>query len=154
MKSQRKCDVVAGIVIAFLGAVVLYGASKIPGDPAEQLPPQTLPYIIGFMTLGGGLGLALKSLRADRNDPEVHWPDRAGFARIGVNLLLLVLFVLSLNALGMPVVTFLYVAGTVWYLDRKRIVGALVAGACSSLVVYFLFMKVLELTLPMGLLDR
>ncbi|MEW6720869.1 MAG: tripartite tricarboxylate transporter TctB family protein [Thermodesulfobacteriota bacterium] len=154
MKSQKKNDIVAGIVIALLGAVVVYAASQIRGDIEERLPPRTLPYIVGFLTLGGGAGLVLKSLRAGTHDAEVHWPDRSGFARIGVNLLLLALFVILINIAGMPVATFLYVAAAVWYLDRRRVVGALVAGAASSLVVYFLFMKFLELPLPMGFLER
>lgn len=154
MRSQRKNDVVAGIVVALLGAVVVYAASQIRGDIEERLPPRTLPYIVGFMTLGGGVGLALKSLRFEGAAPEVHWPDGAGFARIAANMLLLVLFVLLINIAGMPVATFLYVAAAVWYLDRRRIVGALVAGGASALVVYFLFMKFLELPLPMGFLER
>jgi len=153
MKSQKKCDTVAGIVIALLGAVVTYAASQIQGDIGERLPPRTLPYIVGMLTLVAGAGLALKSYRFKGADPEVHWPDRHGFVRIAVNLLLLALFVLFINLLGMPIATFLYVAATIFYLDRKRVVGALVAGTCSSLIVYFLFMKLLELPLPMGILE-
>ncbi len=154
MRSQRRSDVVAGVVIALLGAVVVYGASKIPGDPEERLPPQTLPFIVGFMTLFGGIGLSLKSFRSRGPDTEVHWPDRAGYARIAANLLLLALFVVLIDVAGMPVATFLYVAATIWYLDRKRVAGALAAGAVSALVVYFLFMKFLKLPLPMGFLGR
>jgi putative tricarboxylic transport membrane protein len=154
MKSQRKCDTVAGTVIALLGAVVVYAASQIRGDIGERLPPRTLPYIVGIMLVAGGAGLAFKSLRLQGPDSVVHWPERDGFARIGVNFLLLALFVFLIGILGMPIATFLYVAATIWYLDRKRIIGALAAGACSSLVVYFLFMKLLELPLPMGFLEK
>ena len=153
MRSHRKCDIVAGSVIALLGAVAVYAASQIKGDVEERLPPRTLPYIVGIVLLFSGAALAFKSLRATGPDSDVGWPERDGWIRIGVNLLLLALYVALIGVAGMPIATFLYVAATIWYLDRKRIVGALVTGACSSLVVYFLFMKLLELPLPMGFLE-
>ena len=153
MRSHRKCDIVAGSVIALLGAVAVYAASQIKGDVDERLPPRTLPYIVGILLLFSGAALSFKSLRATGTDSDVGWPERDGWIRIGVNLLLLALYVALIGVAGMPIATFLYVAATIWYLDRKRIVGALVTGVCSSLVVYFLFMKLLELPLPMGFLE-
>ena len=154
MRSHRKCDIVAGSVIALLGAVAVYAASQIKGDVDERLPPRTLPYIVGIVLLFSGAALALKSLRATGPDSDVGWPQRDGWIRIGVNFLLLVLFVVLINVIGMPFATFVYVAATIRYLDRKRTAGAIIAGVCSSLVVYFLFMKFLELPFPMGFLEK
>ncbi len=154
MMSQRKGDIYAGCFIALLGAVVVYAASQIRGDVEERLPPRTLPYAVGFMTLAGGLGLAVKSWRFRGPAPEIHWPGRDGFVRIAANFLLLALFVILIDVLGMPIATFLYISATIWYIDRKRTIGALVAGGVSALVVYYLFMKFLELPFPMGLLER
>jgi len=63
-----------------------------------------------------------------------------------VNLLLLALFTALMDPLGMPITTGLYVAGTIWYMDRKRVLTALITGAGSALVVYYLFIRFLELT--------
>jgi hypothetical protein len=154
MRSQRRGDIVAGCFIALLGAVVIIAASRIPGDPGERLPPRTLPYAVGFMTLAGGAGLAVKAWRFRGQDPQIKWPDRDGALRILVNLLLLALFVALMDPLGMPIATALYVAFSVWYLDRKRIVAALLTGAGSGVVVYYLFIRLLELQFPLGLLQR
>jgi hypothetical protein len=54
----------------------------------------------------------------------------------------------------MPIVTALYVAAAIWYIDRKRIVAALLTGAGSGVVVYYLFIRLLELQFPLGLLQR
>lgn len=150
MRSQRKCDVVAGGVIALLGAVVILAASQIRGDVEERLPPRTLPYVVGFMTLAGGLALAVKSYRFRGEDPEVQWPEKDGWVRIGVNLLLLALYTALMDPLGMPITTALYVAGAIWYMDRKRILTALLAGAGSAVVVYYLFIRLLGLSFPLG----
>lgn len=150
MRSLRKCEIAAGAFIALLGALVIVAASQIRGDVDERLPPRTLPYVVGFMTLAGGLGLAVKSYRFRGEDPEVPWPEKDGFVRIGVNLLLLALFTAFINPLGMPIATGLYVAGAIGYLDRKRILAALLTGACSAVVVYYLFIRLLGLSFPLG----
>ena len=150
MRSLRKCEIVAGAFIALLGAVVILAASQIRGDVEERLPPRSLPYAVGFMTLAGGLALAVKSYRFRGADPEVQWPEKDGWVRIGVNLLLLALFAALMDPLGMPISTGLYVAGAIWYMDRKRILAALLTGACSAIVVYSLFIRLLGLTFPLG----
>ena len=154
MRSQRRCDLVAGAFIALLGAVVIIAASQIRGDVEERLPPRTLPYVVGFMTLAGGLGLAVKSYRFRGEDPRIEWPEKDGWVRIGVNLLLLALFTALMDPLGMPITTALYVAGAIWYMDRKRILAALLTGAGSAVVVYYLFIKLLGLTFPLGPLGQ
>ena len=152
MRSQRKCDIVAGGVIALLGAVVILAASQIRGDVEERLPPRTLPYVVGFTTLAGGVALAIKSHRFRGEDPQVEWPEKDGWVRIGVNLLLLALFTALMAPLGMPIATGLYVAGAIWYMDRGRVLTALLAGAGSAVVVYYLFIRLLGLSFPLGLL--
>lgn len=154
MRSQRKGDIVAGTFIAVLGAVVIVAASQIRGDVEERLPPRTLPYVVGFMTLAGGLGLAVKSYRFRGEDPEIEWPEKDGWVRIGVNLLLLALFTALMDPLGMPIATGLYVAGAIRYMDRKRILAALLTGAGSAVTVYYLFIKLLGLTFPLGPLGQ
>jgi len=154
MRSQRKGDIVAGCFVALLGAVVIIAASQIRGDIEERLPPRTLPYVVGFMTLAGGIGLAVKSWRFRGQDLVIKWPDRDGVLRIVVNLLLLALFIALMDPLGMPIATALYVAVSIWYIDRKRIIAALLTGAGSGVVVYYLFIRLLGLSFPMGFLER
>jgi len=150
LRSQRKGDIAAGAFIALLGAVTILAASQIRGDVEERLPPRTLPCVVGFMTLAGGLGLAVKSYRFRGEDPQIEWPEKDGWVRIGVNLLLLALFTALMDPLGMPITTALYVAGAIWYMDRKRILAALLTGAGSAVAVYYLFINLLGLNFPLG----
>jgi hypothetical protein len=154
LRSQRRCDIAAGAFVALLGAVVIVAASQIRGDVEERLPPRTLPYVVGVMTLAGGLGLAVKAIRFRGEDPEIEWPEKDGWVRIGVNLLLLALFTALMDPLGMPIATGLYVAGAIWYMDRKRILAALLTGAGSAVIVYYLFIQLLGLTFPLGPLGQ
>lgn len=152
--SQRRADIVAGGAIALLGAVVLVAASQIRGDVEERLPPRTLPYVVGITTLAGGVALAVRSWRYRGEDLEIQWPGREGWIRIAVSLLLLALFTALIGPLGMPVATALYVAAAIWYLDRSRLLAALLTGAGSAVVVYYLFIRLLGLAFPLGPLER
>lgn len=154
MGSQRKGDIVAGCAVALLGAAVILAASGIRGDVEERLPPRTLPYVVGFLTLAGGAALAVKSWRFRGQDPEIPWPGREGAVRIAVNLLLLALFTALLDPLGMPVASGLYVASAIWYMDRKRVLAAVLTGTASAVVVYLLFIRLLGLPFPLGPLER
>lgn len=153
-RSQRRADIVGGCAIALLGAVVIVAASQIRGDVEERLPPRTLPYAVGFMTMAGGAALAVRSWRYLGEDAEIQWPGRDGWVRITVNLLLLALFTALIGPLGMPVATALYVAAAIWYLDRSRLLAALLTGAASGVVVYYLFIRLLGLSFPLGPLER
>ncbi len=154
MRTQRKADIVAGCFIALLGAVVIIAASQIKGDVEERLPPRTLPYVVGFMTLAGGVALTVKSWRFRGEDPVIKWPARDGAVRIIVNLVSLAAYAVLMEPLGMPIATALYIAFSVWYLDRKRLITAVASGIVSAVVVYYVFIKLLELSFPLGLLER
>jgi hypothetical protein len=39
-------------------------------------------------------------------------------------------------------------------MDRKRVLAAVLTGTASALVVYFLFIKLLGLSFPLGPLER
>jgi hypothetical protein len=155
MRTQKSADVASGCFIAFLGMVVIFAATRITGGMEERLPPRTLPYILGFMILVAGVLLAVRSWRFKGQNPTIKWPDRAGMARVLVILFSLAAFIAMIEPLGMPIATVLYVSFSVWYLwiGRHPIVYAVITGLLSGAVVYFLFIRFLELSFPLGLLQ-
>jgi len=116
----------------------------------ERLPPRTLPYILGFIILAAGIALALKTLRFHGDDSVIKWPDRAGKKRILVTLFSLAIYIALLSPLGMPISTALFIAFLVWYLGRYHIFYAAMIGVLSGAVVLFLFIYLLELSIPAG----
>jgi hypothetical protein len=155
MKTQKSADVASGCFIAFLGAVVIFAATKITGGMEERLPPRTLPYTLGFTILVAGIFLAVRSWRFKGENPAIKWPDRAGMARVLVILFSLAAFIALIEPVGMPIATSLYVGFSVWYLwiGRHSIIYGLITGVISGAVVYFLFIRFLELSFPVGLLQ-
>jgi uncharacterized membrane protein HdeD (DUF308 family) len=156
MKTQKSADVASGCFIALLGLVVLLAATKITGGMEERLPPRTLPYVLGFMVLIAGIILAIKSWRFRGDNPAIKWPDRTGMVRVIVIVVGLAAYIALIDPLGMPIATALYVASAVWYLwiGRHAVLYGIITGLLSGATVYFLFIQFLELSFPIGLLQR
>ena len=118
----------------------------------ERLPPRTLPYFLGTTVLLAGLLLAIKSWRYRGADFAIKWPGKNGFIRVLVTFVSLILYTYLINLLGMPLATAMFVAFLVWYLwlGRHRVLYALLTGAISGVVVFYLFIQFLELNFPAG----
>jgi len=154
MKTQRSADVASGLFLVCLGLVVLYAATGITGGMEERLPPRTLPYFLGTTILLAGLLLSVKSWHYRGPDKAIKWPGRSGFIRVLVILVSLAFYTYAINLIGMPLATALFVAFLVWYLwrGRRRVLYALLTGVISGVVVFYVFIRFLELSFPAGFL--
>lgn len=149
MRNQRQADLRAGLFLALTGAVVVVASLQIKTGVAERLPSATLPLTLGILlTLGGSL-LAVRSWRLGEPGETIEWPDRAGAWRVGLAFLGLAAYVALIPWLGLPLTSGLFTAGLVWYLDG-RWPRALIIGLVTGLVVYYVFIDLLELSFPVG----
>ena len=155
VKTQRTADIASGCFLACLGVVVLFAATKITGGMEERLPPRTLPYVLGITLLISSIMLAIKSWRLKEEGPDIKWPDRKGTIHVFVTIGSLAVYIAIIDLIGMPVATALFVAFLVWYLWRAkhRILYAVITGIASGAVVFYLFIRLLELNFPVGFLE-
>ena len=152
MKTQRSADIASGCFLILLGIVVLIAASQIKGGMEERLPPRTLPYTVGGTILACGALLALKARRPAGRDIPIKWPDREAMIRIAVSLLAIVVFIAVMTPLGFPLSSALYVAFSIWYLKRSGALTALISGILTGTLSYFVFIRLLGISLPLGTL--
>jgi len=152
VKTQKSADIASGCFLVLLGIVVIIAASQIRGGMEERLPPRTLPYIVGGTILACGALLALKAGRSAGKDIPIKWPDREAMIRIAVSLLAIVVFIAVMTPLGFPLSSGLYVASSIWYLKRSGVLTALISGILTGTLSYFVFIRLLELSLPLGTL--
>jgi len=154
VKRQRNADIVSGCFLAVLGLLVIIAASQIRGGMEERLPPRTLPYSVGAMILAGGAFLVLKSWRSAKEEGpgQIKWPDRGAVIRITVCLMALVVYIPAITPLGFPLASGLYIAFSIWYLKHSALWTALICGAVTGILSFYVFYKVLGLSLPMGTL--
>ena len=152
MKTQRAADIAVSCFIAVFGMFVLFASTMISVRGAHRLSPRTFPYVVGSLLLCCGIALTLKSWSLRGEDPPIHWPDREGVRTIIITLGILACYLALLNPLGLPLATFLYLTFSIWYLKRPKWLMAIVVGLISGAVSYFVFIRLLRLSFPEGVL--
>ena len=148
--SRRVADLVAGAVLAVLGAVLAVAAWGVTTPVEDRLHPKTLPLLTAAVVAVAGLVLAVGAARRRGPDLPVDWPDRAGARRVGWVMASLVGGLLLVPRLGFPAVAMGLVAGLSWALGRYHPLVAGGLGLATAVVVYEVFMQFLGLTLPAG----
>lgn len=154
MRTQRSADVASGVFLSLLGLIVVLAALRISGSPDVRMQPRTLPLILGWLILAAGGILAARAWHLRGEERIIKWPDRSGTARVLVTLASLTVYLLLTDPLGLPLSTVLFVAFLVWYLGHYRMVWALAIGFACGATVYFVFIRLLELSFPAGPLGR
>ncbi len=152
MKTQRSADIVVGSLVALLGIFVLVSSTWISVAGVHRLSPRTFPYTVGLLLLACGIGLAVKSWTLSGEGPAVAWPDRAGVRTIAVTLACIAAYIALMDLLGLPLATFLYLTLATWYLKPSRWLTAVVIGLISGVISYVLFIRLLALSFPVGVL--
>jgi putative tricarboxylic transport membrane protein len=141
-----------GCIFALLGIFIIYASTFIQGGAAHRLPPDTFPKVVGVLLLLCGAGLALKSWSIRGADLDVPWPDMQGFRTILVTIVSLVIYVAVMDLIGLPVATFIYLFFSMCYLKRSKWLLALVISVITAVLSQYLFIDLLGLSFPVGML--
>lgn len=138
--------------LAFLCLSIAYGfyaqqIPMLPGDEYEPFHAQTLPTVLAW--LGGGLSFLL--LVTSKRTAE-HRLMLAGldFKLVGLLLVLIVLFGLSLEWLGFLLATILFLIGGYWLLGERRPKTLIVASVPFAVGIWFILAQLLDIYLAPG----
>jgi putative tricarboxylic transport membrane protein len=141
----------AGVFLAVLGLVAAWASTGIDEGAGGQLHPRTFPILIGVLLFIGGTLLSARAATSGNGaEKAIAWPDRRGWKYWVVSMASLVLYVGLSQPLGFLISTFIFVPWFIWYFGRYR---PLVTVSCALGVVafiYLVFIRLLELTLPLG----
>ena len=149
MTSQRSADIITGVFLALVGAVVIVAAMDLKSTFGERLPPRTLPLTLGFTTLIAGALLSLRAYWYRGEELYVEWPDKEGWFRLLVTFVSLTAYLALIEPLGVAVASLLFSTFLIWYLDR-RFVRSICIGALVALVIQVIFVRILQLSFPAG----
>ncbi|HEX5493057.1 MAG TPA: tripartite tricarboxylate transporter TctB family protein [Mycobacteriales bacterium] len=174
---MRRADLITGLVVAGVGAYALsmaldlamFGTHRVPG-------PGFLPTLLSVLLLVLGLLLAATSLRGRPEPaPAVDPPDSSGapaapggeyvrdpgavaptegrrVLRASTVLLCYAACVPLLTVVGFVVATALLIFGLLFGVEGRRNWRATVAAIVIPVATYILFVNVLTISLPVGLL--
>ncbi|AZZ93791.1 MULTISPECIES: tripartite tricarboxylate transporter TctB family protein [unclassified Hahella] len=141
-------DRIFGLVMLVLAIAYGWGAYQLP-EPFggnESVGPETFPILLSVV-----LGLSSLYLML-RPDPDNHWPWNRTGAEMVVAVVVLTLYGVLLEPLGFIITTTLAVGTLSWRMGARKF-PAYMSGLIGGVVVFVLFNYVLELPLPLGVLE-
>jgi len=153
LKTKRSGDIACGSFLALLGIAAVWASAYIGEGAGGHLHPRTFPMLLGTLLVVGGGGLAISGMAAQAAGELIDWPDRRGWKFWLIALASLVLFVALSWPLGFPVCSFVFVAGFIWYFGRYSLPVAVAWAMGVTVFIYVVFIRLLDLTLPMGPLE-
>ncbi|MGY1772083.1 tripartite tricarboxylate transporter TctB family protein [Blastococcus sp. SYSU D00813] len=140
-----------------LGLYLVLDAANIavPGS-ANTIGPRFFPYLIGGVVIATALALGFRVLRGDRGpaDESEDVDPTAGtdWRAVAVVVVAFLAHALLINVIGWPLAVTLMFAAVAWALGARGVVRPLLAGGISSVVVWIVFVKALNVALPGGTL--
>lgn len=144
-------------LLALLGVVVLVGAGGItqPGS-SNTIGPRFFPYLVGGALVAIAIALVITVWKGELVDPEggedIDPTQPMDWKAIGVVVVAFAAHALLINVVGWPLAVTLMFAGVVKALGSKGWIAPLAAGGATSVIVWIIFVKALNVALPGGVL--
>ncbi len=149
--TRRSTDIATGVFLAVLGLTAAAASTRIDEGAGGQLHPRTFPMMIGGLLVIGGAMLAIQAAVAkDGGDKTIAWPDRNGWKLLFVAMAGLAVYVAVSQTLGFIISSLIYVPWFIRYFGRY---SHGVAWSCAlgiGAFIYLVFIRLLQLTLPIG----
>jgi putative tricarboxylic transport membrane protein len=157
-------DKISGIMLVGLGAAAAYGGSLLPPVPGQQVGPNVFPMVVGFgLILCGalislGVGSALEreaqadlAAHSERPQPAASHSRLVNGAKTLLPPVLLIAYVFVGDALGFLPTAFAIVLAVSLAMGA-RLKLALPLALIAPVIVQLVFVKLLRVPLPPGLL--
>ncbi len=123
-----------------------YSVDGVPG-------PGFLPFWLALAIIALGSVLVVRTVSADASGGEIiEWPDRGGWRRIAIVLVVLAAGLLLLNRLGFFAITVLYVALVGFGMGMRSWRVLAPVSLLTALAIYVVFGVWLKVPLPKGIL--
>ncbi len=151
LKNKRSTDIASGVFLSLLGLVAARASMGISEGAGGNLHPRTFPLLLGVLLFLGGTALAIQAwVTRSGADKPIAWPDRRGWKFWLIALVGLALYIGMSAPLGFLLSTFFFITWFIWYYGRYNPLVAAAYAMGVVIFIYFVFIKLLQLTLPMG----
>lgn len=153
---MRNRDILSSLVWLGLGILFLVGSLR-AGLFRKGIPgPGFLPFITALILMTLSLmvffpAVARKKEERDK-DLEKFFPEKDSLKKIFLGLLALFLYGIALEYAGYLATTFLFMVFTIRLSERKKWKGPVFLAFSAAFLSYLLFVVLLEVQLPRGIL--
>jgi putative tricarboxylic transport membrane protein len=145
-----KAALVIAVILIVVSLLIAWSTSRMGGVAGySPVGPKTFPYIIAFFLFGLGVLTAIEGWRGDfpEREPQVFGPM---FWIIGG----LAIQMLTMRTVGFSIATGILFAFTARGFGRGPLWMTVPIGIVFSFVVWFIFAKGLQLSLPAGPFEK
>jgi putative tricarboxylic transport membrane protein len=161
MAATKSIERIASVVMTVVSATYLVGAYSLIPVPMikQQVGPAVFPKAVGILLLAISLANLAIHWRGEVKEDEARAAiigaedkveTKADLKLMGIIIALMVAYAYLFETLGYPITTFVvFVAGAL-ILDRKHMVRDVFIALISSFGMFYVFTKLLRVTLPAG----
>lgn len=155
---MRINDAILGIITIAISILIIVMAQSYPALPGVPYGPGLFPTIISGCMILGGVVLIFKGLR---NLKETGWFALEPWAKslrtyitLGLIFSALLFYILFSEVLGFPITAVLILFPLfLWTRGLKKFTSSLIISVTFSLAIYIIFVKLMHVPLPGGLLQ-
>lgn len=153
---MRNRDILSSLVWLGLGILFLI-ASLREGLFRKGIPgPGFLPFITALILITLSLMVFLPAVnrKKEERDKKVEkiFPEKDSFKKVFLGLMALFLYGIALEYIGYIVTTILFMVFTFRLMEREKWKGPLLFAISTAVLSYLLFVVLLEVQLPGGIL--
>ena len=146
---MRMSDVVPPLIMLALSAVLVFGTWHLgywrETTPGPAFAPVWLAAVGALLAI-----LQLRSVRSAGGAGAYDWPDAVGMKRVATAFFGLVIFAAVSPLLGMVPSVALFVVLFLYALMGRPLVPTLMTAAVTAGMIYFIFVRWLDVSLPTG----
>lgn len=138
------------IILAVIAGIIFWDMERLSGSAGySQVGPATVPKAIAFALLGLSLWTVIEAFRGDfpEREPQEIKPVLWIVGGLCAQMLLL-------NLAGFSIATGVMFALTAYAFGKRKLWFSIPVGIAFSYVIWIIFAKLLQLSLPAGPLER
>lgn len=149
---SRRFDTICSIFLFALGlAFVLFSSQLATNIIGGVITPATFPRIFGYALMLLSVILLFETLKnpiVKHSVDDENTPNSIQYKRFLSILVSMALYIAAIEPLGFVISTFLFLLVTFQVMDRKDLMKSVVIAGGFSLVIYFVFIQLLEASIP------
>ena len=150
---MKKADIIGGLIGILIGLYAIWEGTNMPEDVVMKIGPSFFPTILASLLIIFSLVLIVNALRG-KSKGEVtplKLSDK-GVQRGLITLVAAIVFCVALDPIGFIPTAIVFLAFMMWVMGNRKPILMIVVPPLITLTIWLIFEKVLNLSMPAGLL--
>ena len=150
---MKKADIVGGLIGILISVYAIWEGAKMPEDQIMKIGPSFFPNILAGFLILFSLILIINALRGRSKGQVTPFKlSDKGVQRGLITLGATIVFCVSLDPIGFIPTSIVFLVFMMWVMGNRKPLQMALAPTLVTLAIWLIFEKVLNLSMPAGLL--